>query len=116
MKKEIIYSNNLRKDSNLVRVPSNTNVIYLEGVLQKDVFEALKKNQIIKNGLMTKTVYLNKEYFIKANIEFLKPKLIRSINMKNSCTKFLDSIGSFKKLMKPLSEKTVEQALNHLKK
>ena len=140
-----VYTNDLRKNTDLVFIPTSIPTSFLKKHLKFNVYQMLISNKLIVNNKLVRSVYLNKNYL---NLDSFKQigesKKISSLSFKpkhsiNSTTHINSTpkrhINSIPKrhtkpitpcnaflneikhdFTKPISDEIVQLALKHLKK
>jgi len=128
--RQTVYTNDLRKNTDLVFIPTSIPTSFLQKHLKFNVYQMLVTNKLIVNNRLVRSVYLNKNYLKLDSFDYLGKKKVKQLSLKpkeksttkskpkpkpiTPCNSFLNEINH--DFSKPISDQVIQSALKHLKK
>ena len=134
--RQTVYTNDLRKNTDLVFIPTSIPTSFLQKHLKFNVYQMLITNKLIVNNRLVRSVYLNKNYLKLDSFDFVGKKKVKQLSLKpkeksttksklipkpksppkpaTPCNTFLNEINH--DFSKPISDQVIQSALKHLKK
>ena len=81
--RQTVYTNDLRKNTDLVFIPTSIPTSFLQKHLNFNVYQMLVANKLIVNNRLVRSVYLNKNYIKLDSFDFVGKKKVKQLSLKS---------------------------------